>query len=148
MRLLNRTWGPEWIEKPLVSLSSSLFRLGWQAKLVAAHFVEFAEGECVARVTRKAPYLTPELQRDLTERIMNVEGHMRGVRRMLEEHRSCDRILVQMGALKAAIDEISIRLLDGHIECCVKEMDQGEEGKQAVESLRAALNKAIRNLRK
>jgi len=38
---------------------------------------------------------------------------------MLEEHQSCNDILVKMAAVKVAINQAIIKLLEGHMESCV-----------------------------
>lgn len=99
----------------------------------------------MARKTRNEPYLSSDLERELIDRLTNIEGHVRGIRRMLEEHRSCDRILVQMMAIKAAISQASIKLLEGHMESCVKDLVHDEEGRKAFDSLRLALSSALKS---
>jgi len=96
------------------------------------------------RTKRNQPYLTSDVQRELIDRLTNIEGHVRGVRRMLEEHQSCERILVQMVAIKSAINQASVKLLEGHVEGCVKDLVQDEEGRRAIDSLRAALASAFK----
>lgn len=65
------------------------------------------------------PYLKEEVERDLFNRLSRIEGHLRAVKKMLEEHQSCNDILVQMAAVKAALNQAMIRLLEGHMESCV-----------------------------
>lgn len=67
----------------------------------------------------KEVYLAEGAERDLLNRLSRIEGHLRAVRRMLEEHQSCNDILVQMAAVKAALNQAIIRLLEGHMESCV-----------------------------
>jgi len=67
----------------------------------------------------KESYLTEEVEKDLLDRLSRIEGHVRAIRKMLEEHQSCNDILVQMGAVKAAINGAIIKLLEGHMETCV-----------------------------
>lgn len=64
-------------------------------------------------------YLTPELEQDLINRLSRMEGHLRAIRRMLEKHQSCNQMLIQMGAVKAALNQSIIKLLEGHMETCV-----------------------------
>ena len=64
-------------------------------------------------------YLAERVERDLLRRLSRIEGHVRAVKKMLEEHRSCNDILVQMAAVKAALSQAMIKLLEGHMESCV-----------------------------
>jgi DNA-binding FrmR family transcriptional regulator len=38
---------------------------------------------------------------------------------MLNENKPCEDLLVQLSAIKAALNQITIKLLEGHIEVCV-----------------------------
>jgi len=67
----------------------------------------------------KGVYLAEEVERDLLRRLSRIEGHLRAVKKMLEEHQSCNDLLVQMAAIKAAINQAIIKLLEGHMESCV-----------------------------
>ncbi|MFQ6117802.1 MAG: metal-sensitive transcriptional regulator [Candidatus Bipolaricaulia bacterium] len=71
------------------------------------------------KVGLEEPYLAERVERDLLNRLSRIEGHARAIRRMLEEHQSCNDILVQMAAVKAALNQAMIKLLEGHMESCV-----------------------------
>ena len=66
-------------------------------------------------------YLTPELEEDLKNRLSRIEGHVRGVKNMLAERRDCDEILTQVAGVQAAVRQVAILLLEGHLETCVAE---------------------------
>ena len=60
----------------------------------------------------------------LLTRLSRVEGQVRGVSRMVDEDRYCIDVLTQIGAIQAALDKISLGLLDGHTRHCL--MGEGE----------------------
>lgn len=84
-------------------------------------------------------YLTPEMEKNLDARLARIEGHVRSIRRMLAEHQDCDSLLIQMAAVKAAMNQVIIKLLEGHIETCVSECVATEEGVDALASLKRSL---------
>ena len=47
-------------------------------------------------------YLTKDARSDLTARLARIEGHVRAVRQMLEEDESCEDLMVQLAAVRAA----------------------------------------------
>ncbi|MEX2106919.1 MAG: metal-sensitive transcriptional regulator [Solirubrobacterales bacterium] len=55
----------------------------------------------------------------LLNRLSRVEGQVRGVARMVEEDRYCIDVLTQISAVQAALDKISLGLLDGHARVCM-----------------------------
>jgi CsoR family transcriptional regulator, copper-sensing transcriptional repressor len=56
---------------------------------------------------------------DLLRRLARVEGQVRGVSRMVEQDRYCIDVLTQIAAARAALEGISLGLLDGHARHCV-----------------------------
>ncbi len=90
-------------------------------------------------------YLTSDIERDLDARLASIEGHVRSVRRTLAEHRDCDGILIQMAAVKAAMNQIIIMLLEGHFEACATECAATEEGDKALAGLKRALGIVLKS---
>lgn len=58
-------------------------------------------------------------QRELVNRLKSVEGHVRGVTRMVEEDRYCIDIIKQVQAVQRALDRVNSMLLEGHLQTCV-----------------------------
>ncbi|MEX0788967.1 MAG: metal-sensitive transcriptional regulator [Anaerolineales bacterium] len=84
-------------------------------------------------------YLEPELVENLTTRLNRIEGHVRGVRRMLQDHEDCESILVQTSAIKAALNQVIIKLLEGHMETCVTDCVKAGDSELALHRLQAAM---------
>lgn len=57
--------------------------------------------------------------KDLMNRLNRIEGQVRGIKNMLENDAYCPDILVQVGAVKAALNSFNKVLLSNHIESCV-----------------------------
>ncbi len=55
------------------------------------------------------------------KRLNYIEGHLSGVRRMIEEEKYCVDILKQTYAVRRAIEKMEALLLDGHLHTCVVE---------------------------
>jgi len=81
----------------------------------------------------------------LLARVKKIEGQARGIQRMIEEDRYCIDIVQQLSALCAAADELSLRILQSHIEGCVASAirEQGGEGhiKELMETIRKAMKR-------
>jgi DNA-binding FrmR family transcriptional regulator len=56
----------------------------------------------------------------LRKRLARVEGQVRGLSRMVDEDRYCIDVLTQLAAVQAALDKISLGLLDGHARHCMQ----------------------------
>ena len=70
-----------------------------------------------ARVTE---YLTPQAQKALADRLARAEGHLRSVRQMVIDHRCADEILIQVAAVKAALNQTAAALIDSEMRSCVE----------------------------
>jgi DNA-binding FrmR family transcriptional regulator len=78
------------------------------------------------------------LEVELRHRLNRIEGHVRGIRRMLDAQEDCERLLVQIAAVKAALNQMTVKLLEGHMEMCVTAyMSTGDD--QVLERLARAL---------
>ncbi len=58
---------------------------------------------------------------DVIKRLNYIEGHLAGIRRMIEEDKYCVDILKQTYAVRRAIEKLEALLLDGHLHSCVIE---------------------------
>jgi DNA-binding FrmR family transcriptional regulator len=80
----------------------------------------------------------------LLTRLARVEGQVRGVSGMVENERYCIDVLTQISAIQAALDKISLGLLDDHARHCM----QGKSGapsdpKQQVHELMGAVGRLL-----
>ena len=64
-------------------------------------------------------YLDDDAKKALMNRLARLEGHMRFIRGMVDQHRCADEILLQVAAVKAAINQFSAVLLDHELKACV-----------------------------
>lgn len=63
-------------------------------------------------------------------RLKTVEGHLRGVIRMVEEDAYCIDIIRQIQAVEAALNKVSSRILEDHLNSCVITAIQGNDRKE------------------
>jgi DNA-binding FrmR family transcriptional regulator len=60
-------------------------------------------------------------QQSLVTRLNRIEGQIRGIRRMVQEPRTCIELLQQLAAAEAALNRISLAVFKFHVETCVPE---------------------------
>ena len=58
---------------------------------------------------------------DALKRLSYIEGHLSGIRKMLEEDKYCVDVLKQTFAVRRAIEKMESILLEGHLHSCVVE---------------------------
>ena len=90
-------------------------------------------------------YLEPEVERRISHRLKRIEGQVRGIHRLLGEHQSCEDLLIQLGAVKQALNAVTVQLLEGHMETCVAQSVRDGEGTKALSDLKSALAHALRH---
>ena len=65
---------------------------------------------------------------DALKRLSYIEGHLSGIRKMLEENKYCVDVLKQTFAVRRAIEKMESILLEGHLHSCVVEgIKEGRE---------------------
>ena len=80
----------------------------------------------------------------VVRRIKRAEGHLAAVRRMVEEGRDCPEILIQLSAVRAALDATAKIVLSDHVESCLRDAAHNGDAEQAWTDLEKALQSFIR----
>ena len=98
-------------------------------------------GEC-CHCDKKRVRSKEELK-SLSNRLCRIEGQVRGLREMLNKDVYCPDILVQVSAVKAALNSFSKELLSEHVRTCVADgIRQGND--EVLDELVAVLQKLMR----
>jgi len=61
------------------------------------------------------------------ERLKNVEGHIRGIEKMVEEDAYCIDVIRQLQAVQAALNKVSMQILDNHLNSCLITAVRGDD---------------------
>lgn len=73
----------------------------------------------------------------LLARLRRIEGQVRGVTRMVTDDKYCIDVLTQINAIKAAIDQVGLLLLEDHVKTCVVEAAKRDEEETLDELVKA-----------
>lgn len=76
-------------------------------------------------------------------RLSRVIGHLEAIRRMVEEGRDCSEVLIQLSAVRSAINNTGKVILQGHIAHCIVEAVQ-QKDYEALEELNRAIDRFMR----
>ena len=63
-------------------------------------------------------------------RLKTIEGHLRGVIRMVEEDSYCIDVIRQIQAVESALNKVSTQILANHLDSCVTTAIQGNNPKE------------------
>ncbi len=73
---------------------------------------------------------------DYLKRLSYIEGHLKGIRKMVEEDKYCVDVLRQTFAVRKAIQKLETLMLEGHLQSCVPAgMREGREQEVVAELL-------------
>lgn len=90
-------------------------------------------GVAAAHDTFRHAYSKDKAQ--LVRRLARMEGQVRGIARMIERDEYCIDILQQTAALRAAVDALSILVLEDHVQGCVRTAAARGEADQYVDEV-------------
>jgi CsoR family transcriptional regulator, copper-sensing transcriptional repressor len=71
-----------------------------------------------------------ETKRELVNRLRSIQGHIKGIERMVEEDQYCIDILKQTDAVARALDRVDALLLGNHLETCVTTAIRADDQKE------------------
>ncbi|MBM4415579.1 MAG: metal-sensitive transcriptional regulator [Chloroflexi bacterium] len=76
-----------------------------------------------------------DTRKDVLRRLAYIEGHLGGVRQMIEQDQYCVDVLKQTYAVRRAIEKLESKLLSGHLHHCVVDGITGGEGERVLDEL-------------
>jgi DNA-binding FrmR family transcriptional regulator len=76
-----------------------------------------------------------ERQKDVLKRLSYIEGHVAGIRKMVEEDKYCVDILRQTYAVRKSLEKLESIILEGHLQTCVPEGIKGDREDDVIQEL-------------
>ena len=81
---------------------------------------------------------------DVLRRLSRVEGQIRGIQRMVREDKYCVDVLIQVSAVRAALRQVGLVILDGHTRGCVVKAVAEGRSEEAADELLEVIEKFLR----
>jgi CsoR family transcriptional regulator, copper-sensing transcriptional repressor len=82
-------------------------------------------------------------RKNVRDRLVRAEGHIRGIIKMIDEEKECPDVLIQIAAVKAALEKAGEVMLEDHIEHCLIEAVKSGDVESQLQELKTALQKLI-----
>ncbi|MBC7970722.1 MAG: metal-sensitive transcriptional regulator [Verrucomicrobia bacterium] len=79
----------------------------------------------------------------VVNRLSRIEGHIRGIKTMVQESRPCPDVLVQVAAVRGALDRVARIILDEHLTECIGRAAREGNIEIEIEELKAALDRFL-----
>lgn len=84
-----------------------------------------------------------ESLRRIVNRLSRIEGHIRGIKTMVQESRPCPEVLLQVAAVRGALDRVARIVLDEHLTECLARAAKEGNIEEEIEELKAALDRFL-----
>jgi DNA-binding FrmR family transcriptional regulator len=79
--------------------------------------------------------MKPDVREEVRKRLKRVAGQIAGIERMVDEDRYCVDVLLQVAAVRAALDGVGKVILRSHVETCVSDALVSGRAKERNEKL-------------
>lgn len=81
--------------------------------------------------------------KDVLNRLSRAIGHLEAIKKMVENGQDCSEVLIQLAAVKSAVNNTGKVILKDHIQHCI--VDAVENGnQQAIDDLSAAIDQFMK----
>lgn len=71
--------------------------------------------------------MAEEYKKDILNRLKSVEGHVRGIQRMVDEDAYCIDVINQNLAVQRALERVNTLILERHLQTCVTTAIRGDD---------------------
>ncbi|WP_427160853.1 metal-sensing transcriptional repressor [Aliinostoc sp. HNIBRCY26] len=82
-----------------------------------------------------------ESLRRIVNRLSRIEGHIRGIKTMVQQNSPCPDVLLQIAAVRGALDKVARIVLDEHLTDCIARAAKEGDIELEIKQLKAALDR-------
>ncbi len=82
-------------------------------------------------------------RQNVLNRLARIEGHVRGVKRMVENDTPCPDLLIQIAAIRSALNGVGRVILEDHVKGCLVDAAEHGDFESAFQDLKYSLDKFI-----
>lgn len=79
----------------------------------------------------------------IVNRLSRIEGHVRGIKTMVQQNSPCPDVLLQIAAVRGALDRVARIVLDEHLSECIARASKEGNIEVEIEQLKAALDRFL-----
>ncbi|MFD1040594.1 metal-sensing transcriptional repressor [Virgibacillus byunsanensis] len=83
-------------------------------------------------------------RKSIENRLARIEGHVRSVKQMSVEGRDCGELLIQLAAIRSAVDSCGKLILKDHLQGCVVDAVKHGDEEKVLEDLNKSIDQFIR----
>ncbi|MGI6712943.1 MAG: metal-sensitive transcriptional regulator [Bacillota bacterium] len=72
---------------------------------------------------------------DIIQRLKKIEGQVKGIQRMIVDEKYCVDILIQIAAIRAAINKVGVKIFENHARNCLKIAAEDKKKDEIIDEL-------------
>ncbi len=86
----------------------------------------------------------------LLKRLKNIKGHVGGIEKMVEKETSCGELLIQISAVKSALNKLGVSLIKDNASQCILEAieDNKKTSNKNKQKLKKTIDETVENILK
>jgi DNA-binding FrmR family transcriptional regulator len=84
-----------------------------------------------------------EHHQKVLNRLARIEGHVRAIKRMVENDTSCPDVLTQIAAVRSALNSVGRVILEDHLQSCMVDAVEKDDYQRSLKDLKNSLDKFI-----
>lgn len=85
-----------------------------------------------------------ETRSDLINRLKRIEGQVKGIQRMLEEGKDCGDVIIQISAIRAAINKVGSMMLEKQVTDCIEDAITTSDKEHAINRLSLTMKSFVK----
>jgi DNA-binding FrmR family transcriptional regulator len=94
--------------------------------------------------SRSHPHVhSEESLRQLVNRLSRIEGHIRGIKTMIQRSEPCPDVLIQIAAVRGALDRVARLIFDEHLTQCIARAAEEGDIEAEIRELKLALDRFL-----
>ena len=103
-----------------------------------------SQAELTQQDDKKKQALQEANKKKVVNRLARIEGHVRSIKTMVDNDRDCSEVLIQIAAVRKALDNTAKVILKDHLEHCILHAIEKGEGNKSLEDFEAAIDQYLR----
>ena len=76
-----------------------------------------------------------ECKENVLKRLRKIEGQVKGIQKMVENGKECSDLLIQVSAVRAAINKVGGLILENHSKECITKALNKDDSENAINEL-------------
>lgn len=81
---------------------------------------------------------------DILNRMKKIEGQTKGIQKMIDEDKCCSDIMIQISAIRSAINRVGGLIMDRYIKECLKESLKNDNSEENIENVIETIVKYVK----